>query len=143
MLARMMDQPFAVGDAHVFLEDGGAALPVAVTPTFWRELITGENRSHGVRQIAESTGWLVCALPKKEDDRGWEMHPAGDEILYMMSGAVDVVLEYDNVKRLIPLHEGTACVVPRGTWHRTITRAPGDMLAITYGKGTQHRPLGG
>ena len=38
------------------------------------------------------------------------------------------------------LQPGTACVVPRGTWHRQIVHQPAELLAITYGKGTQHRP---
>ncbi len=68
------------------------------------------------------------------------MHPAGDELLVLLSGAIDVVLETDAGNRVVELTEGTSCLVPRGTWHRQI-RTPGRELAITYGKGTQHRPL--
>ena len=68
------------------------------------------------------------------------MHPAGDEILYLVDGALDVILEQKNGERVVTLQPGTACVVPRGTWHRQIVHQPGELLAITYGKGTQHRP---
>jgi mannose-6-phosphate isomerase-like protein (cupin superfamily) len=138
MPARGTFEPFGT---YVLLEDGGDALPVEVTPMFWPELISGERRSEGATKIAAGHGWLMCALPKKDDPPTWEMHPAGDEILYMLSGALDVVLEQPDGEQVIALRAGTACVVPRGVWHRTVVRVPGDMLAITYGKGTQHRPI--
>jgi oxalate decarboxylase/phosphoglucose isomerase-like protein (cupin superfamily) len=72
----------------------------------------------------------------------WEMHPRGDEILYMLDGAIDVVLEQaDGTTQTVALDAGAACLVPRATWHRLLSRAPGHLLALTYGKGTQHRPL--
>ena len=75
------------------------------------------------------------------DSNTWELHPAGDDLLYVLSGAIDVVLQEEGGERVVELRAGAACIVPRGTWHRQKVRTPGDMLFITPGEKTQHRPL--
>lgn len=48
----------------------------------------------------------------------------------------------DEFERLIELlREGTACIVSRNTWRRQIVREPSVLPGITFGKGTQHRPV--
>jgi hypothetical protein len=55
---------------------------------------------------------------------------------------LDFVLQHGNEpKRTVQLRTNTAFIMPRGTWHREIVRSPYVMLSITYGAGTQHRPL--
>ena len=44
-------------------------------------------------------------------------------------------------ERRVALASGQACLVPRGVWHRVVVREPGRLLFVTYGEGTQHRPL--
>ena len=51
-----------------------------------------------------------------------------------------IVLEGAEGDRIIELRAGTSCLVPRGTWHKQVVHTPGQELAITYGKGTKHRP---
>jgi oxalate decarboxylase/phosphoglucose isomerase-like protein (cupin superfamily) len=68
------------------------------------------------------------------------MHPAGDEVVCLLSGAIDVVLEEQHGERVVGLEPGSTCIVPRGVWHRAIVHEPGDTLHITRGEGTQHRP---
>jgi oxalate decarboxylase/phosphoglucose isomerase-like protein (cupin superfamily) len=84
-------------------------------------------------------GRLMGALDISEGSSHWEMHPDGDEILYLLSGSMDVELEDRNEKRCIRLSGMTGCVVPCGIWHRTVVHQPGKMIFITPGKGTQHR----
>lgn len=126
---------------YAHLGDGGGAAIIPVTPVFWEQLMSGEARDPDVRRVAEEGGWLVSAYHISGDMQSWEMHPEGDEILYMLSGAVDIVMEEQGATRTIELRAGTACLVPRGAWHRQIVRTPGELLALTYGRGTQHRPL--
>jgi quercetin dioxygenase-like cupin family protein len=71
----------------------------------------------------------------------WERHPAGDAILCALSGALEAVLESEGSERVVSVPAGAVCVVPRGTWHRLVVRTPGRLLAMTYGKGTEHRPM--
>jgi len=50
-----------------------------------------------------------------------------------------VNVELKDEKRCIRLSGMTGCVVPCGTWHRTVVHQPGKMIFITPVKGTQHR----
>jgi mannose-6-phosphate isomerase-like protein (cupin superfamily) len=70
-----------------------------------------------------------------------EMHPAGDELHYLVSGALDLVLEHDDRDaEVVPIEAGDSAMVARGVWHRFEVREPAVGLAITFGRGTQHRP---
>ena len=71
------------------------------------------------------------------------MHPDGDELLYLVSGNVDVVLEEDGREERVELRSGQAFVVPRGLWHRVTLREPSQILYLTPGPGGQYRPLDG
>ena len=58
-----------------------------------------------------------------------------------MSGALDLVLEHDhNAAEIVPLEVGDSAMVGRGVWHRFVVREPAVGVAITFGRGTQHRP---
>ncbi len=70
-----------------------------------------------------------------------EMHPDGDELLYLISGRVDVIIEENRRERSVELGPGQAFVVPRGVWHRVSLREPSQLLHITPGPGGDHRPL--
>ena len=70
-----------------------------------------------------------------------EMHPDGDEVLYLVSGAVSVRLELPEGNEMIELTGGDALVVPQGTWHKITLREPGQLIHITPGPGGDSRPL--
>jgi mannose-6-phosphate isomerase-like protein (cupin superfamily) len=70
-----------------------------------------------------------------------ELHPDGDELLYLISGAVSVRLELPDGDRIVELAAGDALVVPRGTWHKITLREPGRLIHITPGPHGDHRPL--
>ena len=72
-----------------------------------------------------------------------EMHPDGDELLHVISGAVTVTLELDDGDRLIDLGAGEAVVVPKGVWHQITMREPGQLIHITPGPNGAARPLPG
>lgn len=85
-------------------------------------------------------GFVVMApfMSSSPPHRG-EMHPDGDELLFVLSGKVDVLLEEDGMERAVEVAPGQALVVPRGVWHRVILREPSQLLAITPGPGGEHR----
>lgn len=70
---------------------------------------------------------------------GGEMHPDGDEILYVISGRVLVSgdSEPDSPLELGP---GGACIVRAGEWHRVQVLEPTRLLHVTPGPGGEHRP---
>ena len=121
---------FDLVDTYVHLADGGAAAPVECTAEFWSELMAGERYLEGR---------LVTAFHADKGTTHWEMHPQGDEVLYLQSGSADVVFEEGNGERHVALAAGKACVLAKGVWHRIIIHEPGDMIFITAGEGTQIR----
>lgn len=71
---------------------------------------------------------------------GGEMHPDGDELLYVISGRANVIGDSD--PHPLPLAAGDACIVPKGEWHRVDIQEPTTLLHITPGPGHEHRPIG-
>lgn len=130
---------FELASTYTFLEDGGAAPLVPTDEAFWKDLMSGNPQTPDALRVATGSGWLVAKYRIAEDNRAWEMHPAGDELLVMLSGQMAVVLEQGGKETVVEVPEGKACIVPRGTWHRQVVRSPGEYLGATYGKGTQHR----
>ncbi len=131
-MADASPSPFDLVGTYVHLEDGGGAAPVVCDADFWPDLMAGRRRYDGR---------LVMASRMTGSTAHWEMHPQGEELLYLLSGAVDVILEQAAGERRVALTNRTGCLVPRGTWHRIEVREPGELLFITAGEGTQHRPL--
>ena len=70
-----------------------------------------------------------------------EMHPDGDELLYLISGAVTVTLELAGGDRLVDLGAGDAIVVPKRVWHKIMMKVPGRLIHITPGPNGEARPL--
>ena len=68
-----------------------------------------------------------------------EMHPDGDELLYMVSGAVTVRLELPDGDRNVFLGAGDALVVPQGVWHKITMQQPGKLIHITPGPNGEAR----
>jgi mannose-6-phosphate isomerase-like protein (cupin superfamily) len=78
---------------------------------------------------------------RRNPPHGGEVHPDGDEILYLISGGLDVILEEADGDRKVTVKPGEAIVVPKGVWHRVELREPSHLLFITPGPGGAHRPL--
>lgn len=128
----MSEVAFDPTETYVHLEDGPRAVLLEVGDDFWEKI--GERTDLG-------DGRLVCAFHFDESWKTMEMHPAGDELVYLLSGSVDLVLFEEGGERVIPLRDRGGCVVPRGVWHTARVHTPSDALHVTRGAGTQHRPL--
>jgi quercetin dioxygenase-like cupin family protein len=86
-------------------------------------------------------GRLVCVSAQASTWDAWERHPAGDEVVVLLSGRVDVIQELEGRQHVVELRAGEAMVNPRNVWHTTRVLEPGQALFITPGAGTEHRPL--
>ncbi|SFD80062.1 cupin [Massilia yuzhufengensis] len=84
--------------------------------------------------------WVISEYAFSADWPNWEMHPEGDEFVYLLSGALDLLLERGGQVETIALDGSGAVLVPRGVWHTAKLRAPSRMLHVTRGAGTLHRP---
>ncbi len=70
----------------------------------------------------------------------WEMHPAGEEILVILSGSRVIHFEHpDGRRETLNARAGEAVIVPRGVWHKTEAPEGSRILFITYGRGTTHK----
>ena len=117
----------------VHLRDGGDAEPVPVGPAFFRE--------SGARgRYDRLVGVFDFRSSKDLHSSMQEMHPEADELIFVVSGAIDVVLEEQGGERSIALDTGQAAIVPRGVWHRLLMRRPGRLLFVNSRSGMQSRP---
>jgi mannose-6-phosphate isomerase-like protein (cupin superfamily) len=82
------------------------------------------------------------ASMSENSPHGGEMHPDGDEVLYLISGRVKVVL-LDNEEDDIEMTPGDGLLVPKGTWHRVDIIEPSQIVYLTPGPNNQFRPVGG
>ena len=62
-------------------------------------------------------GMTMGIVTMTEDaPHGGEVHPDGDELLYVISGRLQVTTE-SNPEEALFLGPGQACIVPKGEWH--------------------------
>ena len=85
-------------------------------------------------------GRLVCINAADGTWDTWERHPAGEELVVLISGRLDVIQDLDGEHRRVEMHAGQAIINPKGVWHTVDVHEPGHALYITPGKGTEHRP---
>lgn len=69
-----------------------------------------------------------------------EMHPDGDEVLYLISGRVRIVFEDEHLGEM-DMHAGDGLVIPRGVWHRVDILEPCRIMYATPGPGGEFRPI--
>ena len=121
-------------ETFVHLPDGPEATLLEVTPDFWAKL---ESRSD------LQGGRLVSAYRFTEDWTSWERHPAGDELVFQLAGALDLVLDEPSGERVVALRGRSAAVIPRGVWHTARVLAPSEAIFVTRGEGTENKPRRG
>ncbi|MGO9560576.1 MAG: cupin [Acidimicrobiales bacterium] len=131
----MTEEGFALNKTFVHLGLG----PIAVAlPNFsWDQECLQDYSRRFAADGAE--GRLVCITPQAETWSSWEPHPAGDELVVLLSGQVDVIQELPDGHLVVELLPGQAVINPGDVWHTSNVHEPGDALFITPGAGTQHK----
>lgn len=88
-----------------------------------------------------SEGRLVGLHRFTEAWDAWEMHPAGDEVVLCIEGAMTLHQEHaDGSADTVRIEAGEYAINPRGTWHTADVDGEATALFITAGIGTEHRP---
>jgi mannose-6-phosphate isomerase-like protein (cupin superfamily) len=106
--------------------------PIAVTPMIYEELDRRFNHFKGHA--------LVAMHDFKSNWPTWEKHPAGDEIVVLLSGVATMTLRRKSGDESVRLTEpGSYLVVPKDTWHTALISERTRMLFITPGEGTENR----
>ena len=71
---------------------------------------------------------------------GWELHSAGEEIVYILEGSTILRLLTDDGPQNQELRAGMIMVVPTGIWHRFESAAGVTLMSITP-EPTEHPPV--
>ncbi|HVS24976.1 MAG TPA: cupin domain-containing protein [Gammaproteobacteria bacterium] len=89
---------------------------------------------------AATDGYVIgLANLVKAPPHGGERHIDSDEVLYVLNGRLEVLLETEPVRR-IELQQGDGLIVPRGLWHRVEVVEPARLLYISRGR-SEARPV--
>lgn len=121
---------FDLRATYLHADDGPAVTAVEVTPEFWGNIPSIFNGGRMVGIFAADVDWDT-----------WERHPAGDEIVFVFSGAATFVLDDPAGEQRVKVCAGETVVVPTNVWHRAIVHEPYQALHITRGAGTENRPV--
>jgi mannose-6-phosphate isomerase-like protein (cupin superfamily) len=129
-----MNDALPLGHHALHLDDGLAIRAYECDEEFW---LTRSRPEFG-------SGRIVSVFSYAHTWDVQERHPTGDELAYVVSGAVDLLLEDDRGRgeRAVRLGAGDAGIVPAGSWHRLAVREPCTVLFITPVPGaTEHRSV--
>ena len=94
-----------------------------VTPTIYQDLDAKYDKfkAHTLVSVYNfESAWNV-----------WERHPAGDEVVVLLSGSATMIIRKEGENEVVALSDpGAFVVVPRNTWHTAETSEPTRMLFI-------------
>ena len=103
----------------------------ALSPAFYPELEAEFNGFAG--------HVLISQHHFAEDWPTWEVHPAGDEFVTLITGDITLVLWQDQQEHALRLsNPSDFVIIPKGVWHTARVQAPTTMLFVTPGEGTKN-----
>ncbi len=118
---------------YLHVRDDGRTIEMPVSDAFWEELASGAHS-----QLDQ--GRLMSAFTFSSPWSTWERHPAGEELVMLLSGNATVLLEESDKQRSVQLRDpGSFVLIPPNVWHTAKTNVPTTMLFLTPGVGTEHR----
>ncbi len=121
-----------IPETFVVLTPDQSAQPVPVTPSIYQDLQANFDDFKG--------HVLVSVHVFSEDWKTWERHPAGDEVVMLLTGRVTLHLKTAGAETTTALTAmGEYVVIPRGLWHTAKVSEPTTMLFITPGSGTENK----
>ena len=108
--------------AHVVhLADDLAMRTCAVADGFWVDRARAEL----------ATGRLLSVFTYVATWDYQERHPTGDELVFVLEGDVELLLDCGDGERAQRLARGGAGIVPAGSWHRLAVDARATLLFVT------------
>jgi mannose-6-phosphate isomerase-like protein (cupin superfamily) len=85
--------------------------------------------------------WLVATHRFTSSWDSWEVHPAGHEVVYCISGMMTLHQEFpDGRVDQVTISAGEYAINPPGVWHTADIEGGAEALFITAGWGTEGRP---
>lgn len=118
-------------DTFAVLQPNLRVQAVEVTPSLYADL---DSDYAGFKDHV-----LVSAHEFNDDWPTWERHPAGDEIVMLLSGKAELVLKTGSGEASVVLDTpGSYVVIPHNTWHTARVSQRTRMLFVTPGEGTEN-----
>ena len=127
-----MAKAFTLDGTYVHLKPDDSARAMEGGDRFWATI---------QQRTDLDEGRLMGVTGQCSDWDYWERHPAGEEILTLLSGEMELVLDMEGGEQRAVLKAGETFIVPRGIWHRAIVTEAGRLMFVTPGRGTEHRPV--
>lgn len=121
---------FDLRSTYIHLSPDGRADAQMIDPDFWAD----------IEDSVFANGRMMALFEMDNDWSTWEMHPEGEEVLMLVSGAMTLIFETPQGLARAPMQPRDTLIVPRGIWHTADVSAPSHLLAVTHGAGTQNRP---
>lgn len=119
---------------HLRLKPDARIERLPVGDDFWPRLISGKLGTF-------HNEYLVTTSSYESNWPQWEQHPVGDEIVILLHGSVDFIVETAEGLQTVEVRKpGDYAFVPMGCWHTADVLEPSTMLFITAGEGTQGKP---
>lgn len=123
-----------LASTYLRLKPDGKAEQLPVDDNFWPRLMNG-----GLGNFHNE--YLVTTLSFEKNWDQWEVHPNGDEIVVLLHGSVDFIVETPEGEQTVQVRApGDYAFVPQASWHTANVLAPSTMLFITAGEGTMGKP---
>jgi mannose-6-phosphate isomerase-like protein (cupin superfamily) len=126
-----MNDIFGLDSTYIHLRPDESAVAIEGGDSFWA----------GIDQRRDlDLGRLMGMTEQSVDWDHWERHPAGDEILVLLSGEMELLIDQAGKQERAVLRAGQTFIVPRGAWHHGIVKQPGQLMFVTPCAGTELRP---
>lgn len=121
-----------INNTFIVMNEDKHATKIENSSTLYQEL---EQKFNGFKNHE-----LISSHEFSKDWDSWEMHPEGDEVVFLLSGNITFVLETQPQETCIELNQlGDYVIIPKGTWHTAKTTKLSQILFITPGENTKHR----
>ncbi|MBE2248361.1 MAG: cupin domain-containing protein [Myxococcus sp.] len=88
----------------------------------------------------DDPGRLVTLATSTKDWPVWETHPAGAEVVIVLSGRAEFIQDVGGARRHVIVGPNEAVINPPGVPHTANVIEPFTALYITPGPGTTHLP---
>ena len=125
--------PHALQSAPAVMTPTGHVDVREASPTFFPDLDRDYNQFKGHT--------LMMTFAFEADWPTWEIHPNGDEFIYLLEGDTDLVLWVNGAEQVVRVNEpGSYIVVPKNTWHTARPHTFTRMLFVTPGEATRNAP---
>lgn len=125
--------PIDLSQTYTLLHPTGDVEKVKGGEEFWKT----------PRSIHDRVGqhWLFSEQHYQNDWKEWKMHPAGDEIIYLLDGSINVIIEQANLTNTLKLRSSGVVTIPRQVWYRIEVLDPCHVLNISRELNTKHRQI--